>query len=46
MVGLIFLFLNLVSSLFKSKSPLEAENATVASENSIRRSGGGNRIIT
>jgi hypothetical protein len=37
MVGLIFLFLNLVSSLFKSKSPLEAENAAVASEHSIRR---------
>jgi len=30
MVGLIFLFLNLVSSLFKSKSRLEAENAAQA----------------
>jgi hypothetical protein len=29
MVGLIFLFLNLVSSLFKSKSRLEAENAAL-----------------
>src|SRR5260370_3099064 len=29
MVGLIFLFLNLVSSLFKSKSGLEAENAAL-----------------
>jgi hypothetical protein len=29
MVGLIFLFLNLVSSLFKSKSRLEAENASL-----------------
>jgi hypothetical protein len=29
MVGLIFLFFNLVSSLFKSKSRLEAENAAL-----------------
>jgi hypothetical protein len=29
MVGLIFLFLNLVSSLFKSKSRLEAENGAL-----------------
>jgi hypothetical protein len=29
MVGLIFLFLNLVSSPFKSKSRLEAENAAL-----------------
>jgi hypothetical protein len=29
MVGLIFLFLSLVSSLFKSKSRLEAENAAL-----------------
>jgi hypothetical protein len=29
MVGLIFLFLNLISSLFKSKSRLEAENAAL-----------------
>jgi hypothetical protein len=28
-VGLIFLFLNLVSSLFKSKSRLEAQNAAL-----------------
>jgi hypothetical protein len=29
MVGLIFLFLNLFFSLFKSKSGLEAENAAL-----------------
>jgi hypothetical protein len=35
MVGLIFLFLNLVSSLFKSKSRLEAENAALRQQLSV-----------
>jgi transposase InsO family protein len=35
MVGLIFLFLNLVSSLFKSKSELEAENAALRQQLSV-----------
>jgi hypothetical protein len=41
MVGLIFLVLNLVSSLFKSKSRLEAENAALRQQLTVlqRRSG-------
>ena len=37
MVGLIFLFLNLVSSLFKSKSRLEAENAALRQQLTVLR---------
>jgi hypothetical protein len=37
MVGLIFLFLNLVSSLFKSKSGLEAENAALRRQLTVLR---------
>jgi hypothetical protein len=37
MVGLIFLFLNLISSLFKSKSRLEAENAALRQQLTVLR---------
>ncbi len=37
MVGLIFLFLNLVFSLFKSKSGLEAENAALRQQLTVLR---------
>jgi hypothetical protein len=35
MIALLFFFLTLLTSLFKSKSRLEAENAAVCTENSI-----------